>query len=114
MVRIRGGVVTRRRHKKILKMAKGYYQGHSRNFRAAKETVIHALDHRREELRKKKRRFRRLWIARINAAVRELGMSYSKFMNALNKANVKLNRKMLAGLAVSKPEVFKKVVEAVK
>ncbi len=114
MVRVSAGIVTRRRHKKIMKMAKGYYQGHSRNFRAAKETVIHALDHRREELRKKKRRFRRLWIARINAAVREHDMSYSKFMNALSRANIKLNRKMLAALAVSKPKVFEKIVNEVK
>lgn len=113
-MRIKGGIVTRRRHKKILKMAKGHRGSLHKLFRPAKESVFKALKYATMHRRTKKRDFRRLWITRINAAVRAEGMSYSQFMNGLKKAGVEVNRKILSELAIHDPAVFKQLVEASK
>ena len=100
MARIKVGVTAHRRHKKILKLAKGYRGTRSRLFKKANESVMKALSYARRDRRAKKREFRKLWIARINAATRANGMSYSRFICGLTKAGVAVNRKMLADLAV--------------
>jgi len=100
--------------KKILKLAKGFRGKRHSNYRRAKEYVFRALQYQYRDRRQRKREFRRLWIARINAGVRPYGLSYSKFMNGLKKAGINLNRKMLAEMAVRDPEGFAKVVEMAK
>lgn len=112
-MRVKGGYITRRRHKKILKLAKGYRGRRSKIFKIANQSVIKALYDAYVDRRRKKREFRRLWIIRINAAVREFGLSYSKFMSKLNDKNIKLNRKILAELVVSEPETFKQLVSQI-
>jgi len=114
MARIKPGKTTRARHKKILKLAKGYWGGKSKLFRPANETVMKALYYARRDRRQRKRNFRRLWIARINAAARMNGLSYSQFINGLNKAGVQLNRKILADLAVNDAAGFSALVEKAK
>lgn len=114
MARVKRGNVARKRRKKILKMAKGYRGSHSKLFRTANQQVMKALRNAYRDRRRRKRDFRRLWIARINAAARLNGMSYSKLIGGLKKAEIALNRKMLAQLAVLDPETFAKVVEAAK
>ncbi len=114
MARVKKGVTKRRRHKKILKLAKGYWGRHSKTFRVANETVMKALHYARVHRRAKKRDFRRLWIARINAAARQNGMSYSRFMGALKKAGVTINRKMLADMAVRDGHAFADLVQKVR
>ncbi len=114
MPRVRGGFKTRRRRKKILKMAKGYYGAKSRLYRVATEAVDRALRYAYRDRRVKKREFRSLWIARINAAVRALGMTYSQFMNGLLKAKINLNRKVLADIAVRDPKAFGKLAKIVR
>ena len=114
MARIKPGKTTRARHKKILKLAKGYWGGKSKLFRPANETVMKALYYARRDRRQRKRNFRRLWIARINAAARMNGLSYSQFMNGLNKAGVQLNRKVLADIAVNDAAGFSALVEKAK
>jgi len=114
MARIKPGKTTRARHKKILKLAKGYWGGKSKLFRPANETVMKALFYARRDRRQRKRNFRRLWIARINAAARMNGLSYSQFINGLNKAGVQLNRKILADLAVNDAAGFSALVEKAK
>ncbi|MBW4508021.1 MAG: 50S ribosomal protein L20 [Scytonematopsis contorta HA4267-MV1] len=114
MTRVKRGNVARKRRNKILKIAKGYRGSHSTLFRTANQQVMKALRSAYRDRKRKKRDFRRLWIARINAAVREQGMSYSKFMGALKKSNINLNRKMLAQLAVLDPAGFTKVTEMAK
>jgi large subunit ribosomal protein L20 len=103
--------VARKRHKKILKMAKGFRGSHSRLFRMANQQVMKALRNAYRDRRKKKRDFRRLWITRINAAARINGISYSQLIGKLKNANIDINRKMLAQLAVIDPAGFAKVVE---
>jgi len=102
------------RRKKILDRAKGFWGAKRKNYRSAKEAVEKALTYAYRDRRNRKRDFRQLWNIRINAAVREFDLSYSKFMNGLKKANVKINRKMLANLAATEPETFKIIVEKVK
>lgn len=102
------------RRKKILKMAKGYFGARRKNYRTAKEAVEKALTYSYRDRRNKKREFRRIWNIRINAAVREYDLNYSRFIYGLNKANIRLNRKMLANLAISEPETFKEIVNTVK
>lgn len=102
------------RRKKILKLAKGFFGAKRKNYRTAKEAVEKALTYAYRDRRNKKRDFRRLWNVRINAAVREYGISYSTFIFGLNKANIRLNRKILANLAATEPETFEKIVEQVK
>ncbi len=110
MPRVRNSVMTRRRRKKILKLAKGYYGSKSKLFKLANQQVMKSLSYAYRDRKARKRDFRKLWIARINAAARNNGLSYSKFMNGLKKAGVQVNRKMLAELAVDDPAAFKKLV----
>ncbi len=108
------GPSSRKFKKKILKLAKGFRGQRKNVYRRAKEYVFRALQYQYRDRRQRKRQFRRLWIARINAAVRAHGLSYSKFMNGLSKAGINLNRKMLAEMAVRDPEGFSKIVEKAK
>ena len=111
-MRIKRGNVSRNRHKKILKLAKGFIGARSRIFKVANTAVMKALKYAYRDRRTNKRNMRRLWIVRINAAVRERGMSYSRFLNACKKANIVVNRKMLAELAVNDKDAFDVVFEA--
>lgn len=106
MARVKRGVTARARHKKILKQAKGYYGARSRVYRVAKQAVIKAGQYAYRDRKQKKRQFRALWIVRINAAARLCGMSYSRFINGLNNANVAVDRKVLADLAVRDMDAF--------
>lgn len=114
MARVKSGVVTRRRHKKILKQASGYYGKKSRLFKLAHEAVNRGLAFAFRDRKAKKREFRQLWIARINAGVRENGMSYSAFMGALKKHNIALDRRALADLACFDAQGFKAIVDSVR
>ena len=114
MPRVKVGVTAHRRHKKILKLAKGYKGSKSKQFKKANETVMKALYYARRDRRAKKGNFRRLWIARINAAARTNGISYSKLINGLTKAGVEVNRKMLADLAISGEKAFAQLVAVAK
>ena len=114
MPRVKRGVVARRRHKKILKQAKGYYGARSRVFRVAKQAVIKAHQYAYRDRRVRKRQFRALWIARINAGARANGLSYSRLMSGLKKANVEIDRKVLADLAMNEQAAFTAVVEKAK
>src|SRR5690625_4474952 len=111
MARVKGSVVARRRHKKILKQARGYYGARSRSFRVAKQAVIKAGQYAYRDRRQRKRQFRSLWIARINAASRANGLSYSRLIAGLRKAKIGLDRKVLADLAVHDKKAFSAVVE---
>lgn len=111
MTRVKRGNVARKRRKKILKLAKGFRGSHSKLFRTANQQVMKALRNAYRDRRKKKRDFRRLWITRINAAARMHGISYSQLINKLEKANISLNRKILAQLAIQDVKAFEKVVE---
>lgn len=111
MPRVKSSVVKRKRHKKVLKLAKGYYGKRSKSFRVANEAVMKALNYARIHRRERKREFRKLWIARINAAARQNGMTYNRFINGLKKAGVEINRKMLAELAVSDAKAFSQLVD---
>ncbi|BAS57504.1 ribosomal protein L20, bacterial and organelle form [Leptolyngbya boryana NIES-2135] len=111
MARVKRGNVARKRRKKILKLAKGFRGSHSKLFRTANQQVMKALRNAYRDRRKKKRDFRRLWITRINAAARIHGVSYSQLIGKLKKADIVINRKMLAQLAVLDPDGFAKVVE---
>ena len=114
MPRVKRGVVARKRHKKILKQAKGYYGARSRVFRVAKQAVIKAGQYAYRDRRQRKRQFRQLWIARINAGARVNGLSYSRFIAGLKKANIEIDRKVLADLAVHEKQVFSAIVEKAK
>ena len=114
MARVKGAVTTRARHKKVLKRAKGYYGAKSIRFRMANQAVMKSGMYAYVGRKNKKRDFRRLWIARINAAARQNGMSYSKFISGLKKANININRKMLAEMAVSDAQGFAALVEKIK
>lgn len=114
MPRVKTGVTAHRRHKKILKLAKGYKGSKSKQFKKANETVMKALYYARRDRRAKKGVFRRLWIARINAAARANGISYSRLIAGLTKAGVEVNRKMLADLAISDANAFAQLVAVAK
>ena len=114
MPRAKGGAKTRQRRKKVLKKAKGYFGGRRKLYRTAKETVLRAGAFAYRDRRQKKRLARGRWIVRINAACRELGLSYSVFMNGLKKAGVMLDRKVLADLAMNDPSAFAKLAERAK
>lgn len=114
MARIKSAVTTRRRHKKILKLAKGYRGAKSKLFRTANEAVMKSLVYSYIGRKHKKRDFRKLWIARINAAARMNGISYSRFMNGLKKADIQMNRKMLSEIAIADPKAFTALVEKAK
>lgn len=114
MARIKRGVVARARHKKILKQAKGYYGARSRVYRVACQAVIKAAQYSYRDRRQRKRLFRRLWISRINAAVRQNAMSYSQFMYGLKKSNINIDRKILSEIAVFDSHAFGALIEKVK
>jgi len=114
MPRVKRGVTAHARHKKILKLAKGYYGARSRVFRVAKQAVIKAGQYAYRDRRQRKRQFRALWITRINAAARESGISYSRLINALKNASINLDRKVLADMAVHDKEGFAELVKQVK
>jgi large subunit ribosomal protein L20 len=114
MARIKRGVTARARHKKILKLAKGYYGARRKVFRVAKQAVTKAAQYAYIGRKQRKRQFRSLWIVRINAAARLNGLSYSRFMNGLLKANIKLDRKALADIAIHDANAFAKIAEQAK
>ncbi len=114
MPRVKRGVTARARHKKILKQAKGYYGARSRVYRVAKQAVIKAGQYAYRDRKQRKRQFRALWIVRINAAARLCGISYSRMINGLNKANVAIDRKVLADLAVRDIDAFAQIAEIAK
>ena len=114
MARIKGGMNAKRKHNKVLKLAKGFRGARSKQYRVAKQSVMRALTESYRGRKEKKRQFRELWITRINAACRLNSISYSKFMYGLKKANVTLNRKMLSDIAVVDPAAFTKLVEKQK
>lgn len=114
MARVKGGVRTRARHKKILKLAKGYFGGKSKLFKVANQAVMKSGVYAYRDRRARKRDFRKLWITRINAAARLNGLSYSKFMSGLKKSGINLNRKVLADMAVNDSEGFAQLVDQVK
>ena len=111
MARVTRGVTAHARHKKVIDRAKGYRGRNKNNFRISLEKVEKALQYAYRDRRAKKRNFRRLWITRINAGVREHGMTYSQFMNGLDKAGIELDRKVLSDIAIREPEAFKSLVE---
>lgn len=111
MARVKRGNVARKRRNKILKLAKGFRGSHSKLFRTANQQVMKALRSAYRDRRRRKRDFRRLWITRINAASRQEGLSYSRLINQLKKANIEINRKMLAQMAILDPQGFSKVVQ---
>ncbi|MGQ0794406.1 MAG: 50S ribosomal protein L20 [Deltaproteobacteria bacterium] len=113
-MRVKRGVSSRARRKKLLKQTKGYYGRRKNLVRRAKETLLRALAYSYRDRRQRRRDFRRLWIVRINAAVEPFGLSYSKFMGAIKKAGVELDRKSLSEMAIRDPESFKSVVEIAK
>ena len=111
MPRSNSSVPRHKRHRKIIKQAKGYYGTRSRNFRTAKDAIIKALTYAYRDRRQRKRQLRQLWIARINAAARQHGMSYSKFIHGLQAHRIELNRKTLAEMAVNDPQSFEQLVK---
>lgn len=114
MARIKGAMATRKRRKKVLKAAKGYYGGKHRLFKTAKQAVMKSGQYAYIGRKQKKRDFRRLWIARISAAVKPYGMNYSRFMNGLKKAGIEMNRKSLSELAIADAAAFGALVETAK
>ena len=114
MARIKGGLNAKKKHKKILKLAKGYVGARSKQYRIAKQSVMRAMAHSFAGRKQTKREYRQLWITRINAAARQNGISYSRFMNGLKKINSVINRKMLAELAVNDPFAFSQLVQKIK
>ena len=114
MARVKGAMHTRKRRKKILKLAKGYRGAKSKLFRTANQAVMKSLTYAYRDRKQKKRNFRQLWIARINAAARANGISYSRFMNGRKKNGIEINRKMLSEIAISDPAAFTKLVEKVR
>ncbi len=114
MARVKGALGARKRHKKVLKMAKGYFGARSKQYRVAKQSVMKAMAHSFAGRKQTKRAYRRLWIVRINAAARMNNISYSQFMNGLKKADITINRKMLADLAVNDMSAFTSLVDKAK
>ncbi len=113
-MRVKNGMTRHRRHKKLLKQARGFYSGRRKHFRKAKEQLERSLVYSYRDRRQRKRDFRRLWIIRINAATRLNGMNYSRFMHGLKLANIELDRKILADMAMNAPASFTKLVETAK
>ena len=114
MTRVKSGVQTKRRHKKVLKEASGYFGSKHRLYKTAKEQLMHSSVYAYRDRRQKKRDFRKLWITRINAACRMNDISYSKFIDGLNKAGIEVNRKMLSEIAINDMDAFKELVEVAK
>ncbi len=113
-MRVKTGVVRRRRHKKVLKLARGFYSGRRKHFRKAKEQLERSMYYAFRDRKQKKREFRSLWVVRINAACRMRNTSYSRFMHALKVANIELDRKILADMAMNDMQAFTSVLESVK
>lgn len=113
-MRVKGGFVQRRKHKKVLKAAKGYFGARSKLFRRAQEAVLHAGAYAFAGRKDRKSDFRKLWIIRINAALQPFGIKYSEFIKNLKEKNIKLDRKILATLALDRPEVFKQIITSIK
>lgn len=114
MVRVKGGMMTKKRHKKTLKLAKGYWMSRHKQFKKAEEAVLHAGEYAFAGRKRRKRDFRSLWIIRINSALRTMGLTYSQFAHNLKEKQIGLDRKILAQLAVEEPTIFAKIVEQVK
>ena len=114
MARIKGGMNAKKKHNRVLKLAKGYRGARSKQYRVAKQSVMRALTSSYAGRKQRKRQFRQLWIARINAAARMNGLSYSKLMHGLKLADVEINRKMLSEMAISEPDAFAALVEVAK
>lgn len=114
MARVKGALNTRKKHKKVLKLAKGFRGGESRIYRTANQAVMRSMQNAYIGRKRRKRDFRRLWIARISAAAKMNGMNYSTFMNGLKKANIQMNRKMISEIAIADPAAFTKLVETAK
>lgn len=114
MTRVKRGQVKRRKHKKVLKEARGYYGSKSRSYKIAKEQLLKSMSYAYRDRKNNKRNFRRLWITRINAAARINGISYNEFISGLKKASVDINRKILSEIAVSNPDAFQKLTEIAK
>jgi len=114
MVRVKGGMTTRRKHKKVLKQAKGFWMTRHKQYKKAKEAVLHAGEYAFTGRKSKKREFKKLWIIRLNAAVRSFGLTYSQFIHLLKVKKIALDRKVLAQIVVEQPKVFAKIVDKVK
>ena len=114
MARVKGALNTRKKHKKVLKLAKGFRGGESRIYRTANQAVMRSMQNAYIGRKRRKRDFRRLWIARISAAAKMNGMNYSTFMDGIKKAGIEMNRKMLSEIAIADPAAFAKLVEAAK
>ena len=114
MTRVKRGIIKNRRHKKVLKGAKGYQGARSRTFKSAKQQLLKSMSYAYRDRKNNKRNFRRLWITRINAAARLNGLSYNEFINGLKKASIDINRKMLSEIAVSDPDAFKQLTETAR
>lgn len=114
MTRVKGGTISRARHKKVMKQAKGYFGSKHRLYRTANEQVMHSGKYAYRDRKQKKRDFRKLWITRINAACRQNDISYSQFINGLNKADIVVNRKMLSEVAIDNPQAFAELVKIAK
>ncbi len=114
MARVKGALNTRKKHKKVLKLAKGFRGGESRIYRTANQAVMRSMQNAYIGRKRRKRDFRRLWIARISAAAKMNGMNYSTFMNGLKKANIQMNRKMISEIAIADPAAFTKLAETAK
>ena len=114
MSRVKSGVVTHARHRKVIKKAKGYYAARSTNFRTATQAVDKAMQYATRDRKTRKRNFRALWIQRINAAVHEQGLSYGRFIDGLNKAGIEIDRKILSDMAINEPQTFAALVAKAK
>lgn len=114
MTRVKRGTVKRKRHKKILKEARGYYGSRGKNFKAAKEQLLKSMSYSYRDRKNNKRNFRRLWITRINAAARSNDISYNEFINGLKKAAIDIDRKILSEIAVNDPDAFRELTEIAK
>ena len=114
MTRVKRGTLKRKKHKKVLKEARGYYGAKSRSYRSAKQQILKSLSYAYRDRKNNKRNFRRLWIIRINAAARLNGLSYNELINGLKKASIDINRKILSELSVNDPNAFKELTEVAK
>lgn len=114
MARVKSGILTKKKHKKVLKLAKGYWMTRHKQFKKAKEAVLHAGQYAYVGRKKRKRDFRRLWIIRINAALKTLGLKYSQFINQLKNKKIEIDRKILSNIALDHPQIFEKIVEKIK
>ncbi len=114
MTRVKRGIIKRKKHKKVLKQARGYYGAKSRSYRSAKQQLLKSMSYAYRDRKNNKRNFRRLWIIRINAAARLNGLSYNELINGLKKASVEINRKILSELAVNDPNAFKELTDVAK